>query len=111
LSLHAYSIVDDPLRLYYEPLKLSIDYNGDPDPAFHSNADTDLDPHPCLINSSVLSSRQLYRCFNFQYFGQYPILNFSGKSVPDPGSGAFLAPGPGSVIRNRFYSGSQPHIF
>ncbi len=32
---------------------------------------------------------------------------------PDPGSGAFLTPGPGSGIRNRFFldPGSQIHIF
>ncbi len=38
-----------------------------------------------------------------------------GQSVtdPDPGSGAFLTPGPGSGIRNRFFPdpGSQTHIF
>ncbi len=38
-----------------------------------------------------------------------------GSSVadPDPGSGAFLTPGPGSGIRNRFFPdpGSQNHIF
>ncbi len=35
----------DRPRLYFEPLKLiSFDFNADPDPAFHSNADPDLCP-------------------------------------------------------------------
>ncbi len=47
-------------RLYFEPLKLlSFDFNADPDPDFHSNADPDLcpaskynadpDPQPCSV--------------------------------------------------------------
>jgi hypothetical protein len=44
---------------------------------------------------------------------EYKILKktFSSVADPDPGSGAFLTPGPG--LRNRFFPdpGSQTHIF
>jgi hypothetical protein len=41
-------------------------------------------------------------------FGIFPGSKCSlGGSVADPGSGAFLTRGPGSGIRNRFFSGSR----
>ncbi len=37
--------VHGPPRLYFKPLKLLIfDFNADPNPAFHSNADPYPDP-------------------------------------------------------------------
>jgi hypothetical protein len=40
-------------------------------------------------------------------------INTFSVADPDPGSGAFLTPGSGSGIRNRFFPdpGSQTHIF
>ncbi len=40
-------------------------------------------------------------------------LNKNNVADPDPGSGAFSTPGPGSATRNRFIPdpGSQTHIF
>jgi hypothetical protein len=35
------------------------------------------------------------------------VLLMSSVADPDPGSGAFLTPGPGSGIRNRFFSRSR----
>jgi hypothetical protein len=46
--------------------------------------------HPCLIPSYLTNS------------GKVPP-----SSVADPGSGAFLTPGPGSGIQNRYSSGSR----
>ncbi len=49
--------VHNPPQLCFEPLKLlNLDFNADPDPAFHSNADpdpasknnADPDPESCV---------------------------------------------------------------
>ncbi len=45
-SLHALCECRVPLRLHFKPLKLlNFDFNADPDPAFHSNADPESHPH------------------------------------------------------------------
>jgi hypothetical protein len=51
--------VQDPPWLYFKPLKLlNIDFNADPDPAFHSNADLDpafhssADPDPAFQSNA-----------------------------------------------------------
>jgi hypothetical protein len=52
-------------RLHFEPLKLlNFDFNADPDPALHSNADigfqkyADPDPHPCLKHQSLSEKKK-----------------------------------------------------
>ncbi len=47
------SVHGPPSRHYFEPPKLlDFDCNGDPDPAFHSNADLDLDPDTASKNNA-----------------------------------------------------------
>jgi hypothetical protein len=45
----------EPPRLHFEPLKLlNFDFNGDPRPAFRSNAKKVMDPDPAPQNNADL---------------------------------------------------------
>ncbi len=57
LSMHASTVsVQGSPRLHFEPLKLlNIEFNRDPDLAFHSSADPDpKNPDPDLVNVPYL---------------------------------------------------------
>jgi hypothetical protein len=52
MSLYAFTAIGPP-RLHFELLKLNFDFNADPDPAFHYNADSDPDRQPCFKRTCV----------------------------------------------------------
>ncbi len=69
---------------------------------------------PPTSYSSCCTCRQSWRTFLCKKISPCTVRNdldsdMDKKSVADPytGSGAFLTPGPGSGIRNRFFSGSR----
>ncbi len=70
-------------RLHFEPLKLlNFDFNADPYPTFHSNADPD--PRPCL--RKICNTQKICGSRALKMLNSIPTIRTIRKKGPNPNS-------------------------